>query len=228
MNSPIWQRLWQRIAALFPSAYRWPAMDMRLGDRQLHLTGSIHMGTRNMQPLPAGLLRQLQKADALIVEADITRGGSPFADTADLPPLHTRLDSATLTRLQTLCRDLGLESTLFDTLPCWQIALMLQAHQAQRLGLRPEYGIDYQLLQAAKAADKPVISWWLEAPPAQQPVSLPATFGGELSDTLMRNRNQQWREQLLALPSGRYLVAVGALHLYGDDNLPGLLKKKQT
>jgi hypothetical protein len=43
----------------------------------------------------------------------------------------------------------------------------------------------------------------------------------------MRNRNQQWREQLLALPSGRYLVAVGALHLYGDDNLPGLLKQKQ-
>ncbi|ORM77264.1 TraB/GumN family protein [Pantoea eucrina] len=268
MNSPIWQRLWQRIAALFPSAYRWPAMDMRLGDRLLHLTGSIHMGTRNMQPLPAGLLRQLQKADALIVEADITRGGSPFADTADLPPLHTRLESATLTRLQTLCQDLGLESDLFDTLPCWQIALMLQAHQAQRLGLRPEYGIDYQLLQAAKAAGKPIIelegpetqiallkslpqegrallvdtlehwhtnarllqtmiSWWLEAPPAQQPVALPATFGSELSDTLMRNRNQQWREQLLALPSGRYLVAVGALHLYGEDNLPGLLKQKQ-
>jgi uncharacterized protein YbaP (TraB family) len=35
---------------------------------------------------------------------------------------------------------------MIDTLPLWQIAMVLQATQAQRLGLRGEYGIDYQLL----------------------------------------------------------------------------------
>lgn len=40
---------------------------------RFHLVGSIHMGTRDMQPLPVRLLQQLQKADALVVEADITQ-----------------------------------------------------------------------------------------------------------------------------------------------------------
>lgn len=35
--------------------------------------------------------------------------------------------------------------------------MVLQATQAQQLGLRAEYGIDYQLLKAAKQAHKPVI-----------------------------------------------------------------------
>ena len=48
-----------------------------------------------------------------------------------------------------------------------------------------------------------MISWWLDAPPASQPVALPTTFSSELNDTLMRNRNQHWRELLLALPRGR-------------------------
>lgn len=265
MRHGLWHCIQQRIATLFPASYSWPAMDIQLGDRRLHLAGSIHMGTRDMQPLPAGLLRQLHKADALIVEADITHGGSPFSNDDEHPPLAMRLDDDVLQRLQALCDELSLSLSLFDTLPFWQIALMLQAQQAQRLGLRPQFGIDYQLLQAAKAANKRIIelegpetqiallkslpqdglpllldtlehwhtnarllqtmiSWWLDAPPTQQPVALPTTFSSELNDTLMRNRNQHWRELLLALPKGRYVVAVGALHLYGDDNLPGLLK----
>ena len=78
MTGNIWRSLRGFISQLFPASYRWPAMDVRLGDRHLHLVGSIHMGTRDMQPLPARLLRQLQQADALIVEADITQGGCFF------------------------------------------------------------------------------------------------------------------------------------------------------
>lgn len=266
MKSSLWQGLQQWVTRLFPASYRWPALDIRLGNRRLHLTGSIHMGTRDMQPLPAGLLRQLQKADALVVEADITQGDSPFTGVETAPPLATRLEPAALQQLTALCETLSLSLSLFDHLPFWQIALMLQAQQAQRLGLRPQYGVDYQLLQAAKSAGKRIIelegpdtqiallkslpqdglallldtlthwhtnarllqtmiSWWLDAPPARQPVRLPGTFSSELNDTLMRNRNQHWRDLLQALPPGRYVVAVGALHLYGDDNLPALLKQ---
>lgn len=66
----LWRRLWS-------VSYRYPALDITLGQRHLHLVGSIHMGTRNMMPLPAVLYERLQQADALIVEADITGGASP-------------------------------------------------------------------------------------------------------------------------------------------------------
>ncbi len=69
----------RRRRVLFP-----PALDITLpGERYLHLVGSIHMGTRDMSPPPAGLLKKIRQADALIVEADITGNETPFAD---LPP----------------------------------------------------------------------------------------------------------------------------------------------
>ena len=74
------QKLIAQIAARWPRSYAWPARDIMLaGGQRLHLVGSIHMGTQDMQPLPGGLIKQLQRADALIVEADITQGASPFS-----------------------------------------------------------------------------------------------------------------------------------------------------
>ncbi|MGL9734127.1 MAG: TraB/GumN family protein [Symbiopectobacterium sp.] len=40
----------------------------------------------------------------------------------------------------------------------------------------------------------------------------------------MCQRNTSWRDHLQALPSGQYVVIVGALHLYGDNRLPSLLQ----
>lgn len=265
MTSTLRRSLDWLIARVFPASYRWPAQDIQLADRRLHLVGSIHMGTRDMQPLPAALLQQLQKADALIVEADITQGASPFDGISEREPLHTRLPSALLERLDTLCTELHIALATFDRLPAWQIALILQSQQARQLGLRADYGIDLQLIQAAKAAGKPVIelegaaaqvslltslpedgrdlledtlihwhtnaqllqmmiSWWLRAPQQQSDMTLPTTFSAGLNQHLILQRNLQWCEQFRRLPAGRYVVAVGALHLYGEGNLAELLR----
>lgn len=70
--------LWR---AAVGASYSWPALDITLpGERYLHLVGSIHMGTRDMSPPPARLLKKIRQADALIVEADITGNETPFAD----------------------------------------------------------------------------------------------------------------------------------------------------
>ncbi|WP_312141867.1 TraB/GumN family protein [Pantoea septica] len=266
MTGSMWRSVQGLVGRLFPASYRWPAQDIRLDDRLLHLVGSIHMGTRDMQPLPARLLRLLDKADALIVEADITQGDSPFDDIDPREPLETRLAPDEQARLAALCGELHLSLTMFDALPAWQIALMLQAQQAQRLGLRPDYGIDFQLLQAAKKLNKPIIelegaetqiallkslpddgmallkdtlthwhtnarllqmmvSWWLDTPPREPRIALPSTFSTALNDTLIAQRNAQWCDRLQALPAGHYVVAVGALHLYGGENLPELLRR---
>jgi hypothetical protein len=264
--------LLQRIRTLFSrlttTTYPWPALDITLaGNRSLHLVGSIHMGTRDMAPLADKLIGKLRDADALIVEADISEGGSPFPTHPDELPLEQRLSADDWAQVVSLAQELGIPLSQIDNQPAWQIALVLQAHQAQRLGLRADYGIDFQLLEAAKAMAIPVIelegaqhqidiltqlpdggmplltdtlthwhtnarllqtmiSWWMETPPLRGKVSLPNTFGDELYDVLMRQRNLQWQTFLQQLPAGRYVVAVGALHLYGEGNLSELLKNR--
>ena len=65
-----------------------------------------------------------------------------------------------------------------------------------------------------------MMSWWLNAPPQNNDITLPNTFSQSLYDVLMHQRNLAWRDKLRAMPPGRYVVAVGALHLYGEGNLP--------
>lgn len=261
----LFQRLKNRF---FTRRYAWPAIDITLpGDRHFHLVGSIHMGTPGMSPLPAGLLQKLRHATALLVEADVASGGSPFLNLPVCPPLEERLSASQLQALDNILAILGLTREEFDTRPAWHIALVLQATQAQRLGLRPDYGIDFQLLQSAQQFSTPVIelegtenqvaillkladdgsellqdtlthwhenarllqvmlSWWLESPPGGETLTLPTTFSASLHDVLMHQRNQAWCERLWALPAGQYVVAAGALHLYGEGNLPELLQKK--
>ncbi|WP_336219049.1 TraB/GumN family protein [Citrobacter amalonaticus] len=253
-------------AALRSNHYTWPAIDVSLpGNRHFHLIGSIHMGSREMAPLPARLLKKLKHADALIVEADVSGNDTPFANLPEFAALEERISDELLRNLHNMTDELGISPSLFSTQPLWQIAMVLQATQAQQLGLRPEYGIDYQLLQAAKKAEKPVIelegaasqitllcelpdnglalledtlthwhtnarllqqmmSWWLTTPPQDNHLMLPNTFSPSLYDVLMHQRNIAWQNKLSALPAGHYVVAVGALHLYGEGNLPELLR----
>ncbi|MGP3590149.1 TraB/GumN family protein [Vagococcus sp. WN89Y] len=264
----LFQRLKNFFHTLTARRYSWPALDITLpGDRYLHLVGSIHMGTHGMSPLPDKLLQKLREADALIVEADIAGSDSPFDGLAPAEPLDQRLSPALLADLEKTLRALSLSRDEFEQHYAWHIALILQATQAQRLGLRPEYGIDYQLIRAAAEAGVTVmelegttsqldilrqlpdegnellqdtlthwhenarllqvmLSWWLKKPPAEDALVLPTTFSQPLHDVLMHQRNQAWCEQLYALAPGRYVVAAGALHLYGEGNLPALLRQR--
>lgn len=252
--------------ALRGNHYTWPAIDISLpGNRHFHLIGSIHMGSRDMAPLPAKLLKKLNHADALIVEADVSGDDAPFANLPTFAALEERISPEQLENLRKVTNELGISPSLLSTQPLWQIAMVLQATQAQQLGLRAEYGIDYQLLKAAKQAHKPVIElegassqiellcqlpdnglallddtlthwhtnarllqqmmgWWLKTPPRNSELTLPNTFSQSLYDVLMHQRNTAWRDRLRSMPAGHYVVAVGALHLYGEGNLPEMLR----
>ncbi len=65
----------------------------------------------------------------------------------------------------------------------------------------------------------------MNAPPQNNEITLPNTFSQSLYDVLMHQRNLARRDKLRAMPPGRYVVAVGALHLYGEGNLPQMLVK---
>lgn len=110
-------------------------MDIVLpGERYLHLVGSIHMGTRDMAPPPAKLLKKIRQADALIVEADISGNETPFSDLPTYPPLAERLSDAQLSELEARAGELGLSVGLFDSQPLWQVAMVLQATRRRSWG----------------------------------------------------------------------------------------------
>lgn len=241
--------------------YPYPAVDVRLSKNlKLHIVGSIHMGTENMFPLSTTLLEKLNQADALIVEADITQANSPFSQNEEPQlPVQQRLTEEEYSLFLHYCQEIHQQPTQFDSLPSWQLALVLQATQAQNLGLRGHYGIDYQLLRNAQSQQKKIIelegthsqvelllqlpndglallqdtleywrinarslqtmiSWWLDYQPEQK-ISLPKTFSHDIYEILMAQRNQDWSNKLKSLPDGHYVVAVGALHLFGDGSL---------
>ncbi|GAB1439160.1 TraB/GumN family protein [Providencia sp.] len=246
--------------------YPYPAIDIRLSKNlKLHIVGSIHMGTENMFPLSETLLDKLNQANALIVEADISEDHSPFPhDYNQHLPVQQRLTEDEFSLFLKYCQEIHQPHERFDTLPSWQIALILQATQAQELGLRGNYGIDYQLIRAAQSKNKPLIElegtasqvelllslpnngltllqdslvhwrenarslqtmigWWLDYQPNNRAV-LPNTFSQDVYQVLMSQRNADWSKKLKALPDGNYVVAVGALHLFGDNNLVAYLR----
>ncbi|WP_323084188.1 TraB/GumN family protein [Providencia alcalifaciens] len=246
--------------------YSYPAVDVRLSSQlKLHIVGSIHMGTENMFPLSATLLDKINHADGLIVEADITQANSPFpTSTALIAPISQRLTDTEFALFLQYCQEIRQSPIQFDHLPSWQVALTMQATQAQLLGLRGHYGIDYQLIHNALAQNKPIIelegvdsqvqllldlpddglpllqdtlihwranarslqtmiSWWLDFQP-ENCVTLPNTFSEGVYNVLMTQRNQEWARKLKTLPAGNYVVAVGALHLFGEQSLIDYLR----
>ena len=97
----LFNRIKATFRALLPRRYPWPGMDISLpGGQHLHLVGSIHMGTRDMSPLPPALIKLLRNADALVVEADISGHESPFANLDPAPPLNERLSDTRLAELE--------------------------------------------------------------------------------------------------------------------------------
>lgn len=146
------------LLGLSPSlAFAYPAYNfVTQNGSQLHLVGSIHMGTPEMSPFSPALLKQLKKADALIVEVDISKPIS-FDTPDDFPPLAQRLTSDEYQQLNKRLDELGLDIITMDTKPGWHAALTLQAIQANLSGLQSRYGIDYQVLQSAHQHAIPVI-----------------------------------------------------------------------
>ncbi|SFC34664.1 TraB/GumN family protein [Pragia fontium] len=140
-----------------PLVCAYPAYDfVTENGSQLHLVGSIHMGTREMAPFSADLLKRLKKADALIVEVDISKPVS-FETPDNLPDISQRLTTEEYQQLIQRLDELGLDIDTIATKPGWHAALVLQATQANIAGLKSEYGIDYQVLQAANKAAVPII-----------------------------------------------------------------------
>ncbi len=103
------------------------------GNRHFHLIGSIHMGSHDMAPLPTRLLKSSKRRCA------DRRGGCfhqryAFANLPACEALEERISEDQLQNLQHISQEMGISPSLFSTQPLWQIAMVLQATQAQNWG----------------------------------------------------------------------------------------------
>lgn len=106
------------LGLISPISYALPGTGHQpAGGRQLHLVGSIHMGTVDMAPLSTRLIMCLKQADAFIVEFDITGSASPFGDAEPQPGLEQRLSTDEFRQLLMLCQELEADVYAFSTLP---------------------------------------------------------------------------------------------------------------
>mgnify|MGYP006988151512 CR=1 FL=1 len=71
-------------------------------------------------------MKLLKSADALVVEADISGQTSPFAGLESDRPLAERLNDTQFAELTRVADETGVSLSMLDTLPLWQIAMVLQ------------------------------------------------------------------------------------------------------
>jgi uncharacterized protein YbaP (TraB family) len=216
------------------------------------------MATKRLANLPETLLQRLAWADALIVESDILTASPEPERLEPRVALAARLQPSEYALLLHYCQSISLPLSRIDTLPHWQVALMLQSYQALHQGLFTEYGVEYQLLIAHNEQNRTILelgdhtlqhtlhlaklqeglpllrttlqqwhesqqalhqveTWWLSGG-APSP-SLLQAFNYNLYQRLMTARHPHWVQLLKQLPAGNYVVAIGALHLFGPNAL---------
>lgn len=142
--------------------YRYPAVDLSLNtQKQFHFVGTIHLGTPEMTPLHKRLQEKIASADAVIVEADISKQVIQFPkatnNTERIIERYESLSRPQLDFIQNKLQKFNLTHLDIHSLFPWHLALILQSHQAIQLGLSPNYGIESQILSFAKSLNKPII-----------------------------------------------------------------------
>lgn len=118
---------------------------------RVYLMGSIHMLRPNVYPLAPAIEEAFAASDVLVLEADIFADLPEalmqlFEDYASYPPgqtLKSELPEPDYWELIGMLLELGIPSKSVQQFRPWYISLMADQVVCKRLGLQPEYGIDF-------------------------------------------------------------------------------------
>lgn len=137
-------------------AFLWEVTRPGKPDRPLYVTGSMHLARAGAFAFPPSFEAALARADALVVEIDVTKAGGqaeavrlvqslgtyppPRTLSATLDPETRALVSAALTRH-------GLTAAAVEPFRPWFVAMLLEVLEAKRIGLEPKQGLEWLLLE---------------------------------------------------------------------------------
>jgi uncharacterized protein YbaP (TraB family) len=128
------------------------------------LFGTIHVGRPEFYPLPKARLQQLGRAQAVVLEADVTDTARAIAATqkyAMYPDgaqgLDKRLPADLKSRIDALLARSQLDSAPLMRLKPWMLANVLALFEAAQAGYMPALSVEAYLAKTAAAEGKPVL-----------------------------------------------------------------------
>ncbi len=138
--------------------------EIRKGNQSALLMGTIHVGRPEFYPLPAAQLARIERADAIVLEADITDSARALAATqkyavysADEPGLDTRIPASLKTRIEALAARSQLDVAPLWRMKPWMLGNVLALFEAAQAGYMPALAVEMYLTRVAKQNGKPIL-----------------------------------------------------------------------
>ena len=127
----------------------------------IYLLGSVHLGTKEMYPLPDYMEQAFQRASVLVVEVDLNKVdkaeqakiGQYVASNGTYPgddTLWKHISTNMKENVQTFCSANGLPPDAFAKTKPWLVALTAAILPLQKAGMQAGLGIDKYFLDKAK------------------------------------------------------------------------------
>lgn len=138
--------------------------EVRKGKQTAYLFGTIHVGRPEFYPLPPSRLKQLQRADAIVLEADVSDSARAIAATQKYavypqgePGLEKRLTPELRERVESVLTRNQLEIAPMMRMKPWMLGSVLALFEAAQAGYVPALSAEAYLTRVAKNDNKPIL-----------------------------------------------------------------------
>jgi len=138
--------------------------EIRKGSQTALLMGTIHVGRPEFYPLPPAQLSRIERADTLVLEADVTDMARAITATqkyavyaAGEPGLDTRLPESLKRRIEAIAGRDQLDMTPLWRVKPWMLGNVFALFEAAQAGYMPALSVEAYLTRIAKQANKPVL-----------------------------------------------------------------------
>lgn len=140
--------------------------EVRKGKQVAYLLGTVHVGRPEFYPLPPSRLAQLKRADAIVLEADVSDSARAIAATQKYavypkaePGLEKRLSPELRQRVESVLTRNQLDLEPMMRMKPWMLGNVLALFEAAQAGYVPALSVEAYLMRVAKADNKPILEF---------------------------------------------------------------------
>jgi uncharacterized protein YbaP (TraB family) len=147
-----------------PEARRGFLYEVRKGNQTALLMGTIHVGRPEFYPLPPAMLARIERADTIVLEADVTDTARAISATQNYavypsgePGLDTRLPAPMKARIEKIAGRSQLDSAPLWRMKPWMLGNVFALFEAAQAGYMPALSVEAYLSRLARQSGKPVL-----------------------------------------------------------------------